>query len=279
MDTTVLDVAMAVSTPPVEVPELAPITPGQSKPTSVFANHGPLPPRSSSPPLTPRRNVHGLPPRYLDHLRKLLRQWLEQQVRADDDRLPEHEERQRLWDDRRVKELENALWNGVVVSHKEGDRVGLLGLDWNAWALGAAERKRLWREEVRAAEASPVQPSSSVKDVDKKLAKPIPQKGVSTSDPEPTASTSHPRLAASTSHPSTPDRRSPRPPSVASTAKDVPSKLRQVETAEKEPTAKSETEDEVEKQEAWYRVITSLRGYEELPKGYLPVIDDEPGTS
>ncbi|ORX36029.1 hypothetical protein BD324DRAFT_520177 [Kockovaella imperatae] len=130
MDDPALDIVMSTVNVPVELPEISPIAP-----RSVFTlDH--IPPRSTSPPLPPRKEA--LPPRYLDHLARLLRQWLEQQI---DEGLSEGGGR--LWKDDRLEDIERALWTTLVQ--------GLLVLDWNQWALGAAERKRLWRAQRQAA--------------------------------------------------------------------------------------------------------------------------------
>ena len=100
----------------------------------------PYPPRSNSPPLPPRKNAHGLPPTYLRHLRALLHQWLNQQLEPSDGLL--RPVVRPLWDAGRLAEIQNAIWEGAVLG-----KDGLLAMDWNAWSIGSAKRKKAWREE------------------------------------------------------------------------------------------------------------------------------------
>ncbi|KAK8866021.1 hypothetical protein IAR55_001172 [Kwoniella newhampshirensis] len=117
----------------------------------------PFPPRSTSPPLPPRKNAFGLPPSYLRHLRRLLHQWLEQQIRTEEDGLPRGgrgrsgEEEEHLWSDETVLNFEKAIWEGAVIPQLNSDRrngKNLLDLDLNAWVPASAKRKRLWKEEM-----------------------------------------------------------------------------------------------------------------------------------
>ncbi|WWC58469.1 uncharacterized protein I303_101012 [Kwoniella dejecticola CBS 10117] len=111
--------------------------------------------RSSSPPLPPRKNAFGLPSSYLNHLRRLLRQWLKQQTRDECEatlsptRRDGSSRRTRLWSETKVQILENALWEGAVVSpmHKSnGRKQALLSLDWPGWIEASSRRKATWKE-------------------------------------------------------------------------------------------------------------------------------------
>lgn len=96
-----------------------------------------LPPRASSPPLPPKKNAAGLPPTYLNHLRALLRQWLEQHGGTTSG-LPGGDDG-RLWSSQGLEEVEKSIWDGAVLGHD-----GLLGQDWNACIVGAVKRRKAW---------------------------------------------------------------------------------------------------------------------------------------
>ncbi|WVQ85237.1 hypothetical protein IAT38_007402 [Cryptococcus sp. DSM 104549] len=117
---------------------------------------GALPSPATNPPLPPRKNLHGLPPTYLHHLRRLLNQWLKQQLRSIDSQnahtndsthagLPEDD---CLWTDERVAQLERAIWEGAVLTPPSKDAMrerGLLEQDWAEWTPGSARRRAAWK--------------------------------------------------------------------------------------------------------------------------------------
>ena len=282
MESSPLDLGISVM-PPVEVESSLPgpsrLGQGQSSKAVVSPTPDlpdPLPPRPTSPPLPPRNYKEGLPPSYTSHLRKLLRQWLEQQLKAGDAGLPGQrvDEPRRLWDESRLKVLEESLWQEVVVPRRGADErngnEGLLTMNWNAWAIGAAKRKQLFKEEQAKLKAQAEVTSDAAKlgtkgkdrDKDKKLYK--PPKRESTSDPE---------LKFGSSTPATPDSRTPRPMSVASDSRDS---YRETAAPEAISGAKSESDEdrELDRQVAWTALISSLPKYRPFPRHSPPVQSD-----
>lgn len=138
------------------VPTLDDSPPPDSPPPTSFAPSRTYPPRSSSPPLPPRKNALGLPPSYSRHLRALLNQWLGQQTRQVDSGLPRQnaqEKTEPLWSEERVLEIEKAIWEGAVLPKGSGTftrHSGLIDLPWNEWALAAAHRRKVWKEDGRS---------------------------------------------------------------------------------------------------------------------------------
>lgn len=94
-----------------------------------------------------RHNLHGLPPTYLAHLKALLHQWLTQQTTPAGD--------SKLWSEKRVAQIERAIWEGAVLTSAErGSRreSGILEQNWEGWIGGSTKRKSLWKEETRQEE-------------------------------------------------------------------------------------------------------------------------------
>ncbi|WVF70562.1 hypothetical protein IAT40_005353 [Kwoniella sp. CBS 6097] len=248
----------------------------------------PIPPRSTSPPLPPRKNVNGLPPTYLRHLKKLLHQWLEQQIKSDDDNgspLPRRTDlsggQDRLWTDDRVKALEKALWEGAVSTRRvsrEGGKGGksLLELDWAGWIEGVQKRKAAWK--VQLAE------QQEAKQEDEKLkaellSKTMPgsksRKGsVTEADPNgrgrlTVPGSPLPPFSSTSTSTTTPSRLNTRPPSVASSSKSS-SHTPEIRTHTPLPGRKVDQEDDRNSGEGedelreWCRKVSALKGFERL---------------
>ncbi|WVQ97361.1 hypothetical protein IAU59_004473 [Kwoniella sp. CBS 9459] len=263
---------------------------------------GPIPPRSTSPPLPPRKNVNGLPPTYLRHLKRLLHQWLEQQVKQDEgDSLPLSKRADlsggldRLWSDERVKALEKALWEDAIlprrVSRERGKGgKGLLELDWAGWVEGVRKAKDAWKAQVsqqeeadqaeeRAKAELPVKPKPASKN----------RKGsVTEGDPSGikrlnVPGSPLPPFSATSTSASNPSRIITRPPSAASSSKSL-SHTPQVQTharlhkGEPDPEdrrSSGEGEDELRE---WCKKVSALKGFERLSsskKDEWEVVEDD----
>lgn len=200
----------------------------------------PLPARSSSPPLPPRKNALGLPPTYLNHLRALLHQWLEQQ-RAADDPLPGSREPSPLWSETRLAAIEQAVWQGAVIPDKAGGKKRLLDSEWTEWAPGSLRRKKAWKEAQATITVESKKKSS---------------RASSMNDDKARGKLSLPPMSAVTSTP----KSSTRPPSIASTDKPP-----REDTRSPLPlSGKESDEDAEEKLAAYLRYLASLRGYQRL---------------
>lgn len=211
--------------------------------------HDPPPARSSSPPLPPRKNALGLPPSYLTHLKGLLHQWLQQQVDTEREGGAGDAEYPRLWDDRRLGEIENAIWAGAVVSDKAEGRTRLLDLEWATWAPGAAKRKEKWRSAH-----SSVQPDGFGKQINARQAK----RSHSVNQDEGYRGRLSAPPIGTLPQSSTPQRLTTRPPSIASTER-TRSPLRTGPVPD-EPDAF----DPIEKQRQFCSTVSGLRGFQPL---------------
>nr|XP_019014824.1 uncharacterized protein I206_00911 [Kwoniella pini CBS 10737]OCF53605.1 hypothetical protein I206_00911 [Kwoniella pini CBS 10737] len=144
-----------MSSPNLPSPTSLPLASASGKPLSRDA----YPARPASIPLPPRKNTLGLPPTYLHHLRQLLRQWLDQQTREEEQvglrrkRKNDPTSCSRLWSEPTVDSLEKAIWEGIVEpSQEEAGRKSqaILKLDWSTWIEGSAERRAVWRQSQQA---------------------------------------------------------------------------------------------------------------------------------
>lgn len=214
----------------------------------------PLPARSSSPPLPPRKNAQGLPPTYLAHLRALLHQWLEQQRTADDaPAIGSESSRNRLWNDHRLNQIEEAIWKGAVIPDPSCGKRHLLELDWTRWAPAAAKRKRIWREETHMKDTSPR--------IDKRDQQVKAKRTQSIHQDEASKDLlSAPPTAAASLITLTPQRSS-RSASTSATPKRSADMTRTSSVAS--PAPASDTED-ADDQKEFYDVLASLRGFHKI---------------
>ncbi|OCF31113.1 hypothetical protein I316_07245 [Kwoniella heveanensis BCC8398] len=263
----------------------------------------PIPPRSTSPPLPPRKNANGLPPTYLRHLKRLLRQWLEQQVKRDDEGGPPLSRRtdlaggqDRLWSDDQVKALEKALWEGAILPRRiardgvKGGK-GLLELDWAGWSEGVHKRKAAWRHYIdqqqaaeQAEEKLKAETLAKAKSGGSKSRKGSVTEGDSFAKGRLTVPGSPlPPFSSTSTSTSTPSRINTRPPSVASSSKSsthtpevpmhTPSRARKADSQEERSSG--EGGDEIRE---WCRKISSLPGFERLSlpkKDEWEVVEDD----
>ncbi|WVQ77095.1 hypothetical protein IAR50_006778 [Cryptococcus sp. DSM 104548] len=221
----------------------------------------PLPPRSTSPPLSPRRNLYGLPPTYLQHLRALLHQWLEQQ---EAEGAPDGG---KMWSEERLKRVEKAIWEGAVLTAPAKDsrrERGILEQDWGGWVKGCVTRIRGWKEDMeekrkqiweeeRAKEAQAEKESKAKGKTSRKAS-------ASESDRN---GLSIPKQFFPASTLSTPSKQSTRASSVASVEGRSPHNISPLTRSERH-TAKKQAEEALEQQnlEDWCRVIRSLKGFQ-----------------
>ncbi|ORY33694.1 hypothetical protein BCR39DRAFT_518613 [Naematelia encephala] len=241
---------------------------GPSSPISHKVRDRPLPPRPTSPPLPRRKNAAGLPPTYLNHLRALLHQWLEQQLQVHDDGLPSAHAgpagEKKLWSAQRLAQIETELWAGTVIVQRQEGRNGLLDMDWNAWAIGAMRRRKAWKleEEKRQAEIGEVKILDG-DDAQKKSKKTSPS-DVESSTTRGKLGIPSPLTATSSS---TPSRSSSRPPSISSDHRSNRSQAKASPSGQDDNQSKvghSEDLDDEEKRREWYKVISGLDGFQRL---------------
>nr|XP_031860899.1 uncharacterized protein CI109_003626 [Kwoniella shandongensis]KAA5527971.1 hypothetical protein CI109_003626 [Kwoniella shandongensis] len=253
----------------------------------------PFPPRSSLPPPSPRKNALGLPPTYLRHLRRLLHQWLEQQTQKEEDGLPlpregSDGETKPLWSEKRIQELENAVWNGIVIPQlgKEKRRGrNLLELDWSDWIKKAEKRKKVWKAELlqqgRAEGSSPER-----EDRRRKTKNTLPPSDPRHSTKATATDTDIPAAKSRLTVPSTPILRPTQSgsytPSRSSTRSSSMSSFDSSNRRQEGRVAPKETwrdqDDEADQQKEWWQIITSLKGFEKLSlstKDEWELIDDD----
>lgn len=191
-----------------------------------------------------RHNLHGLPPTYLAHLKALLHQWLTQQTTPAGD--------SKLWSEKRVAQIERAIWEGAVLTSAErGSRreSGILEQNWEGWIGGSTKRKSLWKEETRQEEEKIKEDEKTEAHVSRKSSMGDRDRG---------------RLrlmvAQAGSTASTPSNASPRASSVASTER------RQGTDSAPRDVNKGKTpeQSDQEKLQGWCRIVSTLDGYEPL---------------
>jgi hypothetical protein len=219
----------------------------------------PIPLRPVSPPPPPRKLLHGLPPSYLAHLNRLLRQWLSQQTR-DASGLPgQVQVPGRLWEGETLENLGKALWEGCILStdvgdHGQQEKKSLLGMDWNTWVLSSAARRKAWGDEQREATGKFAQtPGSSRPGVPDSRAL-LGASSIPTS-PLPSSTTS------------TPNRGSSRAPSISSHSGWRPETVREVAVLSKQERDGSDAEDTQERVRRWCCNIARLDGYQRYTSG------------
>jgi hypothetical protein len=211
----------------------------------------------------------GLPPKYAAHLRVLVRQWLSQHT-IHHAGLPGNSSHSRLWDDAKVKQIEEAMWRGLCLTQREPGRHGLLDIDWADWVARAWRRRETWKQEqadiIKRKQKETTDRSTlrflkraSRSEVD------VPKRGRQLSVGTPTAI---PSMLPSTV--STPTRPATRPPSIASSIKTKPDEFSDQLTAGLQKTMSgtssgSSASDEV--MEKWCDAIRLLKGYEPLVTG------------
>nr|XP_019049347.1 hypothetical protein I302_03133 [Kwoniella bestiolae CBS 10118]OCF28277.1 hypothetical protein I302_03133 [Kwoniella bestiolae CBS 10118] len=270
-----------------------PVTPSSlSKPLP----KDPFPPRSTSPPLPPRKNVAGLPPTYLRHLRRLLHQWLEQQIRSSQDpssqagRKQDFAEQEPLWSKAKVEVLEKVIWEGAIVprlSRQDGKKgKALLELDWAEYTRGAVKRKAKWKEsqERKILAAGDVAESTTVEASTKgpKSGKQSRKGSVTEFDP---AGKGRLTIPGSPLPPqftsSTPSRSNSRPSSVASSSNSVTATPNPATPSHPKGTKKGDDESGDEEDiplQEWCQIIRSLKGYTKLSlpkKDEWEVVEDD----
>ncbi|ODN92012.1 hypothetical protein L198_05684 [Cryptococcus wingfieldii CBS 7118] len=234
-------------------PHSRPVSPHRHTPSL------PLPPRSTSPPLSPRRNLYGLPPTYLQHLRALLHQWLAQQE------LEGGPEGKKLWSEERLARVESAIWEGAVLTAPAKDsrrERGVLEQDWNGWVKGSTKRIHAWKGEMeeegrqllaekRAKEAQA--------DKEGKGKGKTSRKASSSENDRGRLAIPEPFMPASAS---TPSKQSTRASSIASLEGSSPLDTTLLSRLERH-AARREAEEDQEAQdlEDWCRVVRSLKGF------------------
>jgi len=236
---------------------------GSTPPLPPHALYDPLPLRCSSPPLPPRKNALGLPPTYLAHLRALLHQWLTQQTTPNC--LPSTgvrpESSERLWTDQRIQAIEKAIWHGTIIpGDKAEGKKRLLDLGWVDWALGAARRKRIWREGLPLSDLNSRGKDKSATDTvrAKRHAPSSHEDGTRGNLSAPTTSVSSLSAAA------TPQRVSSRPPSVASTERSQRGDGTRSPFGASPSIIEREDEDPERRERDLLRTLMSLRGFQRL---------------
>lgn len=211
----------------------------------------------------------GLPPKHAAHLRALNRQWLSQQM-TQTVGLPGNSSRSMLWDDAKVKQMEEAMWRGFLVTQREPGRHGLLDIDWADWVARAWRRRENWKQEqadvIKRKQKETIDRSTlrflkraSRSEVD------VPKRGRQLSVGTPTAIPS-----MLPSNVSTPTRPATRPPSIASSFKTKPDEFSDQLTAGLQKTisgTSSGSSASEEVMEKWCDTIRSLKGYEPLVTG------------
>lgn len=95
---------------------------------------------------TKRWDTKGLSPKHTAHLRALIQQWLSQQT-TQHAGVPGITSRSRLWDDDRVKHMENVMYKALLVAQRDAGRNGLLEIDWADWAARTWRRRDIWKQE------------------------------------------------------------------------------------------------------------------------------------
>jgi hypothetical protein len=211
----------------------------------------------------------GLPPKHAAHLRVLNRQWLSQHT-IQHTGVPGSSSRSSLWDDAKVKQIEEAMWRGLCITQREPGRHSLLDIDWADWVARAWRRRETWKQEqadiIKRKQKETVDRSTlrflkraSRSEVD------VPKRGRQLSVGTPTAI---PSMLPSTV--STPTRPATRPPSIASSIKAKPDEFSDQLTAGLQKTMSgtssgSSASDEV--MEKWCDAIRLLKGYEPLVTG------------
>jgi hypothetical protein len=177
-------------------------------------------------------------------------------------------ERTPLWDHAHLEAIERAIWEGAVLRKIEGggggEGAGLLGQDWEAWALGSDKRKKAWKAELSAQEPEPLVSGTSTK-TDK--SKPTKRGSTSESD----APRGRAALSPLVSTTGTPTRGSRTPsiaPSETSTTKKGKGVAREVERPSQSGEEGSDGDLAEEKVQEWYGLISGLPGFERfsLPK-------------
>ncbi|UOH85255.1 hypothetical protein LQV05_002074 [Cryptococcus neoformans] len=191
-----------------------------------------------------RHNLHGLPPTYLAHLKALLHQWLTQQTTPAGD--------SKLWSEKRVAQIERAIWEGAVLTSAErGSRreSGILEQNWEGWIGGSTKRKSLWKEETR-------QEEEKIKEDEKTEAHASRKSSMGDRD----RGRLRLMVAQAGSTASTPSNASPRASSVASTER------RQGTDSAPRDVNKGKTpeQSDQEKLQEWCRIVSTLDGYEPL---------------
>ena len=211
----------------------------------------------------------GLPPKHAAHLRVLSRQWLSQHTTRDPG-LPGNSSSSRMWDDAKVKQIEEAMWRGLCVTQRKPGRQGLLDIDWADWVARAWRRREAWKKEqadmVKRKQKETIDISTlrflkraSRSEVD------VPKRGRQLSVGTPNAI---PSMLPSTV--STPTRPATRPPSIASSSKAKPDEFSDQLTAGLQKTisgTSSGSSASDEAMERWCDAIRSLKGYEPLVTG------------
>jgi hypothetical protein len=213
-------------------------------------------------------STKGLPTKHEAHTRGLIRQWLSQQT-IQHVGMPGNSSRSRLWDDTKVKQIEEAIWRGTMVAQREPGKHGLLDVDWADWAARAWRRRETWKQEqadmLKRKQKENVDKSTlrflkraSRSEID------VPKRGRQLSVGTPI---SIPSMLPSTV--STPTRPPTRPPSIASSVKSSvkPDEFSEQLTAGLQKTISGTSSGSSASDEAlekWCETIRSLKGYEPL---------------
>jgi hypothetical protein len=99
-----------------------------------------------TPARAKRWGTKGLPPKHTAHVRALIQQWLSQQS-TQDAGIPGMTSRIRVWNDDKVKHMENVIYKALLVAQRDAGRNGLLEIDWADWAARTWRRRDTWKQE------------------------------------------------------------------------------------------------------------------------------------